>query len=180
METDPIEQLLRDSHFQDSPLLWEATPEAHRRIRHAWLTHVSAEERLFSPYSEDEFKTQLATMLSVFSDDCVMSLIQSDQRWEGREQVETFYRAFLGAFEGMEWVPQALVIGPQGVLDVVNMTGTLVRSFAGFSNVNERVNLQWVISFPWLPDEGKFQGETIYSIRSVQGRPSGAATEPTG
>jgi hypothetical protein len=35
----------------------------------------------------------------------------------------------------MEWVPQALVIGPQGVLDVVNMTGKLVKEFAGLKEV---------------------------------------------
>jgi hypothetical protein len=29
------------------------------------------------------------------------------------------------------------------------------------------VHLQWVISFPWLPKEGKFKGETIYSIRPL-------------
>jgi len=46
-----------------------------------------------------------------------------------------FYRLFLGSLEGMEWVPQALVIGPQGVLDVVNMTGKLIKEFAGLKQV---------------------------------------------
>ena len=67
----------------------------------------------------------------------------------------------------MAWVPQALVIGPQGVLDVVNMTGTLAAPFAGLDLVGAAVHLQWVIYFPWLPEEGKFGGETIYSIRPL-------------
>ena len=67
----------------------------------------------------------------------------------------------------MAWVPQALVVGPQGVLDVVNMTATLAKPFAGFTEVGKRVHLQWVISFPWLPNEDKFKGETIYSIRPL-------------
>jgi hypothetical protein len=57
--------------------------------------------------------------------------------------------------------------GPQGVLDVVNMTGTLVKPFAGLDQVGETVHLQRVIYFPWLPAEGKFKGETIYSMRPL-------------
>ena len=79
-----------------------------------------------------------------------------------------FYRFFLSSLEGMAWVPQALVIGPQGVLDVVNMTGMLIKEFAGLKQVGARVNLQWVIYFPWVPDEGKFKGEVIYSIRQLE------------
>jgi hypothetical protein len=71
------------------------------------------------------------------------------------------------SLEGMEWVPQALVIGPQGVLDVVNMTGKLIKEFAGLKQVGAQVHLQWVIYFPWVPDEGKFKGELIYSIRQL-------------
>ena len=63
----------------------------------------------------------------------------------------------------MEWVPQALVIGPQGVLDVVNMTGRLIKAFAGLKQVGARVHLQWVIYFPWVPDAGKFKGEVDLS-----------------
>jgi hypothetical protein len=29
------------------------------------------------------------------------------------------------------------------------------------------VRLQWVIYFPWVPDQGKFKGEVIYSIRQL-------------
>jgi hypothetical protein len=93
--------------------------------------------------------------------------MQTGQRWQGREQAAAFYRVFLGSILDMAWVPQALVIGPQGVLDVVNMTGTLAKPFAGLTEVGETVRLQWVISFPWLPKEGKFMGETIYSIRPL-------------
>ncbi len=58
--------------------------------------------------------------------------------------------------------------GPQGVLDVVNMTGTLAQPFAGLSNVGEQVHLQWVIYFPWEPESRKFKGETIYAIRPLE------------
>ena len=48
----------------------------------------------------------------------------------------------------MEWVPQALVIGLQGVLDVVNMTGKLVKEFAGLKDVGKQLHLQWVDLLP--------------------------------
>lgn len=160
-------QILHDPRFRGSPVTWEATPEEYQRIRHGWLTHVSAEERLFSPYDDDVFRTQMTTMLSVFADDCVMEIVPTGESWKGRDRTEAFYRTFLGSFSGMAWVPQALVIGPQGVLDVANMTGTLLHEFAGLTSVGQALHLQWVIHFPWVRELGKFRGETVYSIQPV-------------
>ena len=131
------------------------------------LRYRHAEEVLFKPFTEEQFRTQMEIMLSVFTDDCVMELVSAGLRWEGHAQAAEFYRVFLGSLEEMAWVPQALVIGPQGVLDVVNMTGKLIKEFAGLRQVSEEVHLQWVIYFPWAPDEGKFKGEVIYSIRPL-------------
>ncbi len=64
-------------------------------------------------------------------------------------------------------MPQSLVIGPQGVLDVVNMRGFLRKEFAGLTEVGQQVHLQWVIYFPWAPDQAKLRGEVIYSIRPL-------------
>ncbi|HEY7059903.1 MAG TPA: nuclear transport factor 2 family protein [Chloroflexota bacterium] len=167
MSSDPATAILQDPRFKGQPLTWEVTPEQYDTIRHAWLTHVAAEERLFVPYTEAEWTQQMAVMLGVFADDCVMEIVPTQERWQGRAQVEAFYRTFIPSFEGMQWVPQALVIGPQGVLDVVNMTGTLRRPFAGLTAVGEQVHLQWVICFPWVPDQGRFRGEIIYAIRPL-------------
>jgi hypothetical protein len=167
MSSDPVAQILTDPRFRGQPITWDVTPEEYDAIRHAWLTHVSAEERLFAPYTDEVWREQMRTMLSVFSDDCVMEIVPSGERWTGHAGAEAFYEAFIPSFSGMAWVPQALVIGPQGVLDVVNMTGTLVKSFAGLDNVGQQVRLQWVIAFPWLPAEGKFRGETVYAIRPL-------------
>jgi hypothetical protein len=167
MSADPVAQLLSDPRFKGQPITWGATSEGYDAVRRAWLTHVHAEEVLFKPFTEDEFKRQMEVMLSVFTDDCVMELVMTGQRWEGHARAAEFYRAFLSALEGMKWVPQALVIGPQGVLDVVNMTGKLNKEFAGLKQVGAQVHLQWVIYFPWVPAEGKFKGEVIYSIREL-------------
>src|SRR4029077_16568106 len=90
---------------------------------------------LIKPFTGDEFNTQMKIMLSVFTDDCVMELVSAGERWEGHEQAAKFYRVFLSSLEEMQWVPQALVIGPQGVLDVVNMSGKLVKEFARLKEV---------------------------------------------
>jgi hypothetical protein len=165
--SDPVSSILQDPRFQGQPISRNITPEQYEAIRRAWLTHVSAEERLFIPYTEAEWATQMAMMLSVFPENCLMELVPSGERWKGKAQAEEFYRSFIPSFEGMRWVPQALVIGPQGVLDVVNMTGRLLKPFAGLADVGQQAYLQWVIYFPWLPEEEKFQGETIYSIRPL-------------
>jgi len=167
MSADPVAELLSDPRFRGKPITWGVTSEGYDAVRRAWLTHVHAEEVLFKPFTEDAFKTQMDVMLSVFTDDCVMELVPTGERWEGHVKAAGFYRLFLGSLEGMEWVPQALVIGPQGVLDVVNMTGKLVKEFAGLKQVGAQVHLQWVIYFPWVPDQGKFRGELIYSIGAL-------------
>ena len=167
MTEDSVAQLLGDPRFKGAPITWEISPEGYDAIRRAWLTHVQAEEILFKPFTEEIFQTQIEIMLGVFTDDCVMEIVSCGQRWQGRAQAVQFYRLFLSSILNMEWVPQALVIGPQGVLDVVNMTGTLAKPFAGLDRVGEAVHLQWVIYFPWVRDEGKFGGETIYSIRPL-------------
>jgi hypothetical protein len=167
MTEDPVAQLLADPRFKGAPITWEITPKGYDAIRRAWLTHVQAEEILFKPFTEEMFQKQIEIMLGVFTDDCVMEIVQAGQRWRGRAQAIEFYRAFLSSILDMEWVPQALVIGPQGVLDVVNMTGRLAKPFAGLDRVGEALHLQWVIYFPWVPAEGRFGGETIYSIRPL-------------
>lgn len=167
MAIDPVQAILQDPRFRGAPITWEADPAEYDLIRHAWLTHVSAEEKLFRPYAEAEWQTQMATMLSVFTDDCAMEMVTTGEKWTGRDGTERFYRELTASFENMAWVPQALVIGPQGVLDVVNMTGTLVRDFVGMRASPEELHLQWVIFFPWVPEQQKFRGETFFSIRPL-------------
>jgi hypothetical protein len=167
MTDDPVAELLADPRFKGAPITWEMTPAEYDAIRHAWLTHVQAEEVLFKPFTEEGFRAQMEIMLSVFTGDCVMELAQTGERWQGHKRAAEFYRLFLSAFAEMEWVPQAIVIGPQGVLDVVNMTGLLLHPFAGLTRIGEPVHLQWVIFWPWVKAEGKFKGEIIYSIRPL-------------
>jgi hypothetical protein len=167
MTEDPVKQLLDDPRFKGKPVTWEVTREEYDAVRHAFLTQLQAGQVLFKPYTEDVFKAQVEKMLEVFTEDCIMELVSTGERWVGHEGATAFYRAFLGSFSETEWTPQATVIGPQGVLDVVNMTGMLEKPFAWLANVGETVHLQWVFYFAWAPEAGKFKGETIYSIRPI-------------
>ena len=86
MSADPVAQLLSDPRFKGRPITWGVTPEGYDAVRRAWLTHVHAEEVLFKPFTEDEFNTQMRVMLSVFTDDCVMELATTGERWDGHVQ----------------------------------------------------------------------------------------------
>lgn len=114
MGVDPVAQLLSDPRFKGKPITWAVTSDGYDAIRRAWLTHVHAEEVLFKPFTEDEFKTQMQVMLSVFTDDCVMELVTTGERWQGHEQAAAFYRVFLSSLQQMQWVPQAARHWPTG------------------------------------------------------------------
>jgi hypothetical protein len=96
---DPVAEFLSDPRFRGKPITWDVTPESYDAIRRAWLTHVHAEEVLFKPFTEEMFNEQMEVMLGVFTDDCVMELASTGERWQGHRQAADFYRVFLGAFE---------------------------------------------------------------------------------
>jgi len=100
MSADPVAQLLSDPRFKGQPITWGVTTEGYDTVRRAWLTHVQAEEVLFKPFTENEFRTQMKVMLSVFTDDCVMEMVTTRERWEGHERAVDFYRLFLSSLEG--------------------------------------------------------------------------------
>jgi hypothetical protein len=103
MTEDPVAQLLADPRFKGAPITWEISPEGYDAIRRAWLTHVQAEEILFKPFTEATFQAQMKIMLGVFTDDCVMEIVQAGKRWQGRAEATEFYRAFLSSILDMEW-----------------------------------------------------------------------------
>jgi SnoaL-like domain len=156
---------MADTDPRFAPLELGITPELYDEIRDLWLEHVTAEEKLFVPVSEEEWNREMAVILDTLTDDCAMEVRSAGMRFEGKDGAREFYEAFIPSFEAMHWVPRALVIGPQGVLDVADMTATLMRPFAGLEGMGEVISTEWVIHFPWDPERHRFRGETIYSIR---------------
>jgi hypothetical protein len=156
---------MADTDPRFAPLDMGVTPELYNEIRDRWLEHVTNEEKLFVPVSAEEWDRHLGVVLGTLTDDCVMEVRSAGIRLQGLDGARRFYETFIPSFEGMQWKPQALVIGPQGVLDVADMTAKVVKPFAGLDAVGLDVSSEWVIYFPWDHDRRKFRGETIYSIR---------------
>ena len=134
-------------------LAWEITPELYQTIRRLWIKHSLAEDQ-----------RDLQGLIDTLAEDCVYELVPTGQRWEGHDGARAFYTSFLGAFPDVKFDLRDIVIGPQGVIEVADMTGTHRGAWAGLAPTGQPVRLQIVIHFPWNPAAGKFAGEDIYVV----------------
>ena len=132
-------------------LTMDVDPQQYKRIRHLWIKHSKAED------SRD-----LDGLISTLSKDCVYEIEATGQRWEGHDGARQFYTEVLGAFPDVHFDLTGIVIGPQGVIEVAEMTGTHEGDWAGYPATGRSVALSIVIYFPWDEDAGKFSGEEIY------------------
>jgi hypothetical protein len=98
-----------DPRFE--PLERTIDEHLYEEIKSLWLMHVTEEEKLFAPHSEEEGDAALEQSLTAFTDDCVMELKETGERFTGFDGAREFYtRVFIPSFEGMQWTPQALVM----------------------------------------------------------------------
>ncbi len=132
-------------------LNWPITPEVYAEIRRLWIAHSKAEDA-----------RDLPGLIDTLAPDCVYTLIPTGQRWEGHDGARQFYTAFLGAFPDVRFSMSDIVIGPQGVFEVTEMTGTHRGEWAGVAPTGRTIRLQIVIHFPWDPRARRFAGERIY------------------
>jgi predicted ester cyclase len=131
------------------------TPELYETIRRLWIEHSLAEDR-----------RDVAGLLRTLSADCVYEVVPTGQRWEGHAGAADFYQSFLAAFPDVKFNLQDIVIGPQGVIEVAEMTGTHQGSWAAMEPTGRAERLVVIIHFPWDPASGKFAGEKIYFDRA--------------
>jgi predicted ester cyclase len=134
---------------------WPITPELYEKIRRLWIEHSLAEDR-----------RDVAGLLRTLSADCVYEVVPTGQRWQGHEGAAEFYRSFLGAFPDVKFELLDIVIGPQGVIEVAQMTGTHQGAWAGMPPTGRPVRLRVIIHFPWDPAAEKFAGEKVYFDRA--------------
>ena len=132
-------------------LSWKITPELYATIRRLWIDHSKAED-----------KRDLQGLIDTLTEDCVYEIPSTGQRWEGHEGARNFYTSFLGAFPDVKFDLTDIVIGPQGVFEVAEMTGTQVGPWAGAEPSGKPVRYPVIIYFPWNPVARKFAGEKIY------------------
>jgi predicted ester cyclase len=137
-------------------LAWDVTPELYQKIRRLWIKHSKAEDG-----------RDLQGLIDTLAEDCVYEVVPTGQRWEGHDGARAFYTTFLGAFPDVRFNLTDIVIGPQGVIEVAEMTGTHRDVWAGIEPTGKPVRLLVIIHFPWNPVAERFAGEKVYFDRSM-------------
>jgi predicted ester cyclase len=134
----------------------EVAPDEYARIRELWKRHSIAED------SRD-----LPGLISTLTEDCVYDLVPANKQWRGHAGATQFYTELLGAFPDIKFDLTDIVIGPQGVCEEANVTGTHRGAWLGAAPTQQRVDFKVVIFFPWDPAKQKFAGEKIYLDRAM-------------
>lgn len=129
----------------------EITPEAYRQIREEWKRHSIAED------SHD-----IPGLLSTLTPDCVYQLPQTGDIWQGHEGATRFYQQLLGAFPDIKFDLTDIVIGPQGVWECAQVSGTHRGQWLRYPATGRPMEFTVLIFFPWDPAKGKFKGEKVY------------------
>ena len=127
-------------------------PDEHEAIRDLWKRHSIAED-----------KRDLPGLLSTLTEDCVYELVQTGHRWEGHEGASRFYLVLLGAFPDIDFKLSGIVIGPQGVCEEADVTGTHEAEWLGIEPTGEHLAWKVTIFFPWDREQRRFQGERVYT-----------------
>jgi predicted ester cyclase len=130
----------------------DPVPEEHDAIRELWKRHSIAEDN-----------RDLPGLLSTLTEDCVYELVQTGHRWEGHEGAARFYAGLLGGFPDIDFQLTNIVIGPQGVCEEADVTGTFENEWLGVTPTGERLSWQVTIFFPWDREQRLFSGERVYS-----------------
>ncbi len=130
----------------------EPSNEEQNEIRELWKRHSIAED-----------ERDLPGLISTLTSDCVYELAQSGHRWEGHEGAASFYMELLSAFPDIHFDLTDIVIGPQGVCEEADVTGTHQTEWLGFPPSGEQLAWKVVIFFPWDPAQRLFRGEKVYT-----------------
>jgi len=123
----------------------------HNAIRELWKRHSIAED-----------ERDLPVLISTLTPDCVYELVQTGHRWEGRDGAARFYTELLGAFPDIRFDLTDIVIGPQGVCEEADVTGTHSGAWLGLPATGDRLAWRVAIFFPWSPQQKLFRGERVY------------------
>jgi predicted ester cyclase len=135
-----LEQLRRDF-----------SADEYREVRELWKHHSISEDN-----------RDIAGLMSTLTEDCVYELVQTGHRWEGKAGATRFYMELLGAFPDIVFNLTDIVIGPQGVFEMADVTGTHQGPWLGVEPTNLPVEFQVVIYFPWDASAKLFKGEKVW------------------
>jgi hypothetical protein len=121
------------------------------RIKRLWLRHSIAEDR-----------RDVDGLVATLAPDCVYELVPTGRRWDGHAGARAFYTELFAAFPDNAFALSDIVIGPQGVFEAAQLTGTNLGPWAGAPASGLPVDLEVLILFPWDPATGLFVGERIW------------------
>ncbi len=144
---------MNSTTIQDQ-LALEPDSRLHQKIRRLWMKHSLAED-----------KRDLDGLISTLSPDCVYEVIPTGERWEGHDGARNFYITLLTAFPDVHFSLTDIVIGPQGVFEVADVTGTHQGPWANILPKGKPFKFKVLIYFPWNPETEKFDGEKVYFDR---------------
>jgi predicted ester cyclase len=131
---------------------FEPAEDEHDAMRELWKRHSIAEQN-----------RDLPGLISTLTEDCVYELVQTGHRWEGHEGATRFYMGLLGAFPDIDFQLTEIVIGPQGVFEEADVTGTHEGEWLGVPPTGERLAWKAAILFPWDRERALFSGERVYT-----------------
>jgi hypothetical protein len=124
----------------------------YEEIRALWKAHSIAEDA-----------RDLPGLIATLSEDCIYELAQTGHRWEGHEGAARFYTELLTAFPDIRFDLTNIVIGPQGVCEEANVTGTHRERWLDLEPSHEVLEWRVVIFFPWDRAARRFKGEKVYT-----------------
>jgi predicted ester cyclase len=119
---------------------------------------------LWKSHSKAEDARDIAGLLATLTDDCVYEIAGTEHIWRGHEGATRFYGGLLGAFPDIDFQLTNIVVGPQGVCEEADVTGTHEQDWVGYTATGKRVEFGVVIYFPWDPQACLFTGERVHVI----------------
>ena len=129
-------------------------PAELRAIKKLWVRHSIAEDA-----------RDIDGLLATLAPDCVYEIVPTGQRWEGHAGARAFYTELFAAFPDNRFALSDIVVGPQGVFEAAELTGTNLGPWAGVPASGLPVSLGVLILFPWDPATLRFGGERIWFDR---------------
>ena len=133
-------------------------PAEYDEIRALWKRHSIAED-----------ERDIAGLMSTLTDDCVYEIVGTEHVWHGHEGAMRFYGGLLGAFPDIDFKLTNIVIGPQGVFEEADVTGTHEADWLDYKATGEHVEFGVVIFFPWDSAQKLFKGERVHTTLTGAG-----------
>ncbi len=131
-------------------------PVELRAIKRLWVRHSIAEDA-----------RDIDGLIATLAPDCAYEMIPTGQRWDGHDGARAFYTELFAAFPDNRFALTDIVVGPQGVFEAAELTGTNLGPWAGVPASGLPVKLQVLILFPWDPATARFRGERIWFDRGT-------------